>query len=412
MTFFVRYWKGEISLAKSFWLVGISSTVLLLAFEAFIKYALTAYDLPPTTMFAVYELNWLLVVVVLIWQAVGIWRSATKHRHLPGRRAIWSWLAKGITLLGVAQFVAIFVITGVPQTREIYRVAFLGDPSLPDYALSLDEQNTELHIDGGIKFGLSDAVEQMLSANPSVATINLTSPGGRIKEAEKLYALIKRRQLNTVTNDQCMSACTYVFAGGARRWLGVNGQLGFHSGAFVGLNAAQVADGEHRVFERIEADDQVPAAFFQRVMGIDSKDIWYPTRDELLANHYLTEKRPGAASSQRELAAMVRVTAERLRRQLPETLGPRLILTEIAPEYTTLVYTYDVLSPDETKYFDQTTQNEMYSQLKTSTCNSKKAENAVEIGIYYQFRFKATVNGVNLLTVTINDCSGQPPPSD
>jgi hypothetical protein len=405
VAFFSRYWKGEIALAKAVWLVVLPSAALLFALAEFNAYAISIYDLQPKAIFALYELSWLLAAFASIWLAFGLWRAATKHRQMPGRPAIWGWLAQGMTALGLALLAAGFAAAGLPQTRDFYRAAVLGDPDIPDFALRLEERNTELRIDGGVKFGLAAAVEQMLDANPSVATISLSSLGGRISEAAKLYALIKRRHLNTVVNDQCLSACAYVFAGGAQRWLGVNGQLGFHGGGYAGLREFQIAESERAIVARIEADDLAPASFLQKATDAQAKDVWRPSRDELLASRYLTSRRPGAASSLRELSAMVGLTAARLRKDLPQTLGPRLILTEIVPEQTTLVYIYDVLPPDDTKYFEQNTQYDIYSQFKSDACSNDSTKSAIDIGIFYQFRFRATANGSILYQATINDCS-------
>ena len=235
--------------------------------------------------------------------------------------------------------------------------------------------------------------------------INLTSLGGRVKEAEKLYALIKRRRLNTVTNDHCISACAYVFAGGMHRWLGADGRLGFHNGAFVGLSNTQVADIEGPLFRRIEAEDQIPAEFFKRVAGVEPRDVWYPTRDELLANHYLTENRPGATSSLHVMEAAIGTSADAARAKLPQKLGDLLSLIDIKSDGITLMYYYAVASPADRNLLNPNIRQVLAAEVHANTCTKPEMKAAIELGVVYQYHYRSALTGGELFALTVDSCS-------
>src|SRR6516165_11776976 len=114
-------------------------------------------------------------------------------------------------------------------------MAFMDDPRMPAYSLRIMRNGTEAEITGGFKYGLTDDFSKLLKASRQIRVVHLNSIGGRIGEAEKLYNLIRDRQLITYVNFQCLSACTIVFAGGKERYISKRGVLGFHEPDFPGV---------------------------------------------------------------------------------------------------------------------------------------------------------------------------------
>lgn len=179
-------------------------------------------------------------LIVLVWQVVGTWRSATRHaahRVAANRGTCWATAIKIMLVLGMMRTIVEFSQAGALQIAEMFDMAFRGDPSMPAYSLRVMRNGTEIEVTGGFKFGLTADFERVVSASPRIRVIYLTSIGGRIGEAAKLSDAIKKRGLVTYVATHCESACTLAFASGRERWVHQSGKLGFHGLAFPGMTS-------------------------------------------------------------------------------------------------------------------------------------------------------------------------------
>jgi hypothetical protein len=289
--FIVRHWRGEYSLPVSYWLVGFLVSIVSLVVLKAIGPALTAnLDYDPTRIFVELALLWIGVVSVTTWQFVGIWRSATHYaarRRRDGRGTVWAVLAKIAVVLGVLNSTVQFTRAGVPQFRETFKMAFLGDPAMPAYSLRVMRDNSEIEITGGLKFGLTEDFEKTLREFPRIHVVHLNSVGGRVGEAAKLYHAIRDKGLITYVDAACLSACTVAFAAGRERWIAPTGQLGFHGPAFPGFNAAGLASAVTMQKTLMVASGFDPA-FVDRALAVPNTQIWKPTPQELTAAHVIT----------------------------------------------------------------------------------------------------------------------------
>jgi len=99
-SYFARHWRGDISLGRSYWINGavIGLVFLLFFYGAVAGLALGVQDRSAQ----VFGLVVLIIAQVglFIWQAVGIWRSASKHVGRGGKK-VWAILAKIAICLGV-----------------------------------------------------------------------------------------------------------------------------------------------------------------------------------------------------------------------------------------------------------------------------------------------------------------------
>ena len=211
----------------------------------------------------------------------------------------------------------------------MYKIAILSDPDLPSFKITVLENGSELKITGGIKHGLVKEVKKILSQVPSVTTINLESIGGRQGEAKDLYDLISRTGLNTVTNGTCLSACTIVFAAGKNRWIGVNGTLGLHSGSFEGMSNEDVNLSMNSTYKKIQMEKGIPRSFFLKGNNTSPDSMWYPTRDELHQNNFITSQFSPAMSSLRILEQTLVKNLEELRSSLPKKLDSDTTLVDV-----------------------------------------------------------------------------------
>jgi len=178
-----RHWRGELSLPISYFVNGILGgavvAVIVAATSEFI-YATTT----PWNIFFGLIITWSSVLLVTVWQCVGIWRSSDAHPSRGGR-VFWANTAKVMVVLGLIQSGFVISQNGIPQIQESLRI-LAGDPSVGTYQLRIINAGTEIEYIGGIPFGASERLQALLDAAPMVQTIHLNSHGGRIGEAEKL----------------------------------------------------------------------------------------------------------------------------------------------------------------------------------------------------------------------------------
>ena len=221
--FFAQYWRGEFSLGASYWGVNFLVNLALVTLAGTLTVLFSPEEgFEPVSIFFFTFLLWLGLAVLVVWQLVGLWRSASRdvrRKCQANKYAFWAGAAQLAAMLGVLQSLNSFTQNAAPQIIELYRIAFQGDPDIPSNELKLLSGGTELSVFGGIKYGLSNDVERLLNAAPEVSVVHLTSSGGRIAEANKLFKLIKERGLNTYVSNECSSACTLIFAAGTQRSL-------------------------------------------------------------------------------------------------------------------------------------------------------------------------------------------------
>lgn len=89
-TYFARHWRGELSLPQSFWVNG-----LIIGFGWMVAFQ------PLVDLFIIaawwFFIAWIADAATIVWQFVGIWRSARNYR---GPR-VWSILARIFAVLSV-----------------------------------------------------------------------------------------------------------------------------------------------------------------------------------------------------------------------------------------------------------------------------------------------------------------------
>ena len=192
-----------------------------------------------------------------------------------------------MTVLGLLGLFNTFVGVGLPQMAETFRMAWLGDPDIPDYSLRIMRNGTEVEITGGFKYGLTDDFLNLVRASPQVRTVHLNSVGGRLGEAQMLSKVIREKGLVTFVSGNCMSACTLAYAAGRERWVMRTARLGFHASYFPGMDDQDVryADiGQREAFRNAG----FAADFIERALATPHDDMWVPTLAELLESNVVT----------------------------------------------------------------------------------------------------------------------------
>lgn len=282
--FIARHWRGELSLPVSYWLIGFAANLCGQLAVIVLTSTFTPDDgYEPAGILILLGVIWAVLIVLLVWQIVGLWRSAARRAEEQFKlqqSAFWARAAQVMAVIGVLQFGASFTNTGLPQFAELSRIVFQNDPDIPDATLRISDDARILVLSGGIKYGLASQVETLLKAAPSITGLLLSSPGGRVAEAEKVFDLVRNRGLDTFVSDECASACTLVFVAGRNRLVGLRGLLGFHGSYFPGMTAAELQAANAEWAQLYQSAGLTPE-FLDRALQIPPEEMWYPTQAEL-----------------------------------------------------------------------------------------------------------------------------------
>lgn len=277
-----RFWRGEFSLALSFWVVGLLGVGLFFVLPEGVGWLVRGRDFNPFVTFAAIVAIWTIVVVLQAYFTVGIWRSASYQRlHAFGRGELWGLAAQLVLALAALYSARLFIVTGLPELAEGAGMALFDDPSLPPYSVRLMRGGTEAEIAGGFKYGLARETETLFASAPQLRVVHLNSAGGRLGEAVKIARLIARRRLDTYTSATCASACAVVYAAGHERYLRRGARLGFHRSFFAGSENAEA-------MKRLLLSAGIAPAFVDRAVAQPAESIWYPTDAELTEGRVVT----------------------------------------------------------------------------------------------------------------------------
>jgi hypothetical protein len=302
--YLARYWRGELSLAHSFWLTNVVLDLLLSGVQQFL---LHRQELSPNPLRAYRIYTGFLFVHLFLfgpWQAVGLWRAARRHIALTGC-SLWARCSQGVVALGV-----IVTLMTVPYWLPIYvemaRIA--TNASDYRYTLALSDDGNTLHVEGGIGIGLAKAITKELSQHPGVEIIGLNSRGGLLTEAEKVQKLIEQRGLSTYAVGQCQSACANIFLAGAQRLLQKDAELGFHRGQIVGMPDVVARQLNEQSRNYMLAHGVAPA-FVEKAMGTPAYEMWTPTTEQLVQARVVTEIVDGSRVATRPVFLNIAGTA-------------------------------------------------------------------------------------------------------
>jgi hypothetical protein len=277
MTYIARHWRGEYSLPISYWINSWTSNIVMVLILVSVPFLVDVTKHP-----VIFALNvsvaWSLVIAISLWQLVGVWRSAGKHKGRGGS-GFWAGAARTMVILGFLSSASTLSTQTFPQVAEFWRIA-AGDADIGKHELHILRGGTELEYAGGITFGATDDVRKLLDADPAIHVIHINSLGGRVSEARMLRDLIRQRGLVTYTASTCASACTIAFMGGVQRFVAPEAKLGFHRGGFPGVT-------DEELTAEIDADRRwlmsvgVPAWFVDHAYSTPNDSMWWPTSDEL-----------------------------------------------------------------------------------------------------------------------------------
>ena len=286
--YLVRHWRGDVSLGVSYWVNSWGVTLLTAGMLTLILKPLDDLSLRWASAAAIL-LN-ICAVVVGVWSTVGVWRSAQRHVSRGGS-ALWAAVAYVVVVLGAIGMASNGFLYQLPQVKEHWLIATNKDP-LGHVELQLTRNRKALLITGGMGVGSAASVEKVLDENPSVTTLMLNSPGGRIGEGIDIASLVRDRGLNTYVEEHCESACTFIFLAGVDRAATDSAQIGFHRAFFPGMNTKLDARMTKQMLDQYRSAG-LSEEFLARVSATNAQDMWYPTHEELVSANVVNRRSLG-----------------------------------------------------------------------------------------------------------------------
>lgn len=245
--------------------------------------ALLDFTIYPVVASVVMICAWIVTVGMLIWIFVGLWRSAKVHTD-----TFWRTATKTFALIGSVFTIFVTSAIALPQSIQFFKIATDSDDTLTPYSLRLEQNETELILQGAIRYGITEEIKSIFTSHPNIKLITLQSPGGMIGEADKLASFLSSKDVVTYVQTFCESACTDVFLAGSRRIIHEDASLGFHAPYVVGMPsfifASAVEDQKETMRKR-----GIEESFVDKAFGLTGDALWHPNIPILLEAHVVHE---------------------------------------------------------------------------------------------------------------------------
>lgn len=273
-----RHWRGDMSLAQSYWVnhIYLNFAILIVIGTLIDIITVSAYKglIGP---FVAINIFLLFIVGFATWQFVGTFRSANKHRARGGKR-VWAIAVQVAIILGA--FGEVFVLSKnvVPAYHKMASVIFIDEPR-KSLTITADATRNALVLRGDIKLGAYAQFKAALDAAPTAKSLALTSNGGWLNEGERIAKLVRARGLATVAVGPCLSACALIFAAGEQRWIGAQGRVGFHAprNPVTGTTTEEDVREERQLLVLFG----LPGGMADKAVSTPTSSMWLPTVSEL-----------------------------------------------------------------------------------------------------------------------------------
>src|SRR5471030_2192509 len=95
-SFVSRFWRGEVSLAVSYWGVGLIVILIVAVMLSGVSFVMHRQAFDPYAVVAALVVIWGTMVVGTSFQSIGVWRSAVRHRRVAateGKSGHWGLIA-------------------------------------------------------------------------------------------------------------------------------------------------------------------------------------------------------------------------------------------------------------------------------------------------------------------------------
>lgn len=281
-SYFASHWRGEQSLVRSYWLnnflVAVPLAMLLTGLMSWISVKGDSLQINALVVL----LGFPLLMALDVWCLVGAWRSATHYLRDHGSQ-LWGWLARISLVLGTLQLVASVMFGFLPSVGEFWQMARGIDP-IGQATFSLSADGRSLQMSGVIGMGDGERLRTLLASDAAreLKRVELASPGGRVREAERMATALKAHKHEARAVGTCASACTLVFLAGNPRHLSPQGQLGFHR-ASTGTYNPVFEELANQELAKTYRSLGLPETMIDKTLRTPSRSMWFVPREELQA---------------------------------------------------------------------------------------------------------------------------------
>ena len=279
--YFAAHWHGEQSLVRSYWVNNILVAAPLAFLLGFLMTWISVKGDSLQVNAIVLLIGMPLLMALDVWCIVGGWRSATNYLH-EGGFGPWGWLARISLAAGTLQLVVSIVFGFVPNIDEYWSMARGIDP-IGQAKFTFSPDGRGLKLEGVIGMGDGERLRALLDspAAKDVKRVELVSPGGRVREAERMASAVKAHGHASRAVGTCASACTLVFLSGQPRHLTPTGELGFHR-ASTGTYNPVFEELANQQLAKTYTELGLPQPMIDKTLRTPSRSMWFVPRDELL----------------------------------------------------------------------------------------------------------------------------------
>lgn len=281
---FKKHLMGDYSLTRSYWLhtMVLGWGVVLVGGYVFHKIG----ERYPVRYLSMAVLAFQpLALAVWLWSTLGTWVAAMK-RLFSGEGWFWAVVAMASLAFGAVAMLQ-EMASLKPMLQAHWAVANGQQATSRPFKLTALDGGRVVAFSGGINEGAAKALDQALTDSPQARMVLLDSPGGWLREGERMAEVVRRRQIHTHVDKGCHSSCTLVLLAGPDRTAGEHAAVGFHRGRGIGEqkdDEATPSGVEAALYLRAG----LSPAFVKQILATPNDSIWVPTRQQLLAGGVLT----------------------------------------------------------------------------------------------------------------------------
>ncbi|MFT3817915.1 MAG: RDD family protein [Rubrivivax sp.] len=284
--FLARHRAGELPLAQSLVVVGLWLPLPLLLLLGWVDAAGHLGNFALRAGSVGLLLGWPLLVALLGFGLVGVWRAARRPQRRRAAAVVGAWAAPALMAALLLGGVAWAVVQFGPQLADRLRLPFGRDP-LGTTAVALSADGRRLQIKGPLALGSADAVRRVLAGAPQLRLVTLDAQDGRLPEALQIAEALRARRLPTRVVGACSGVCVLVFLAGPQRQVLPGASLALHrlsAGPFNPPYQTLL----NRALGRLLAQAGLDAHLVNKVLASPPARPWTPDADERAAARLVT----------------------------------------------------------------------------------------------------------------------------
>ncbi len=283
--YFSRHWHGDLSLPVSFWV----NLVLLPLPLGFALGALNTWVSLLGEQMRSGSVAWLIfspiALAIEVWCLVGAWRSAVQHVDRGGS-FFWAAAARLVVCLGLLGTVASAAFNYLPNIGAYVQMARGIDP-IGKLEMTLSPDGRRLRLQGPVGLGDATRLQTLLGPSNTLRIVELESPGGRVREADRIATLLRKHTPQVRVTGPCESACTLLFMAGSPRRMLPAGRLGFHRASTGSFNPL-LDEIVNRELADIYRQAGLPDDLIARALNTPAWRMWYAETKDLAARGLLS----------------------------------------------------------------------------------------------------------------------------